>query len=176
MMRGWPPVHVATIMIRSSAVVLVALVVHGLAELSSGNPMAFLSLSVAAWLAFQTHKLHEMVKAGQVERYALFARDPAATDLMGSQPTSSRGDVGSGGFGRGDGRNEAAAEPYASQDGAWFAGLGKGTGELPSTPKPPANTAGVSGSGGGAGGSGGVAYEGAGLVLAVMIALAVVPL
>jgi len=136
----------------------------------------FLTLSGAAWLAFQTHKLHETVKAGQVERHALFARDPAVTDLMGSQPTSSRGVGGFGGFGRGDGGNEAAAEPYASQDGAWFPGLGKGTGELPSTPKPPANTAGVSGSGGGAGGGGGVGFEGAGLVLAVMIALVVVPL
>ena len=56
---------------------LFVLVVHGLARLSSGDPLASLSLFMAAWLALQTYKLYELVKAGEVERCALFAGSPA---------------------------------------------------------------------------------------------------
>lgn len=126
---------------------LVALVVYGLVGLSSGNPAALLTFLMAAWLGLQTYKLHEMVKAGEVERYALFTRNPAASDLVGSRPSPTTA-PGFGGFGRVGGKDR----------GDGFHGVGGFDGD------------------GGAGGGAGGGFDGGGLLVAVILALAVVPL
>ena len=79
-----------------SAVVLFVLVVHGLARLSSGDPLASLSLFMAAWLALQTYKLYELVKAGEVERCALFAGSPARSSAHEGRPAPPNAQVSAG--------------------------------------------------------------------------------
>ena len=73
-MRGWPKMKVAEFILRSSAVMLVALSVYSFLGIAIGSPTATLALFAALWKGMQTYQLYKLYKLGPValEQHPLF--------------------------------------------------------------------------------------------------------